>query len=345
MTNYDHRGSLAHIVDLVSTQKKIWLITGVGGFIGSHLLEALLSAGQIVRGLDNFSTGHRANIDDVRSYVGEAAWANFEFVQGDIRDPNTCLDACRGVDVVLHQAALGSVGMSLADPLQSHGVNVTGMLNVLEACRKMDARIVYAASSAAYGDCEDVPAVESKIGAALSPYGLGKHINELYAGIYCRAFGVQAIGLRYFNVFGPRQDPAGPYAAVIPRWIDALLGGGPVYVNGDGKITRDFCYVDNIVQANLKSAITDKNVSGQIFNVAGGEETSLNELFALLSEVVGAIGTGSVSPPIHRSAQPGEVLRSLADIGKTISFLDYTPEIGMAEGLRRTVEWYAMRQR
>ncbi|RYG75721.1 MAG: NAD-dependent epimerase/dehydratase family protein, partial [Alphaproteobacteria bacterium] len=285
--------------------------------------------------------GQRRNLDNVRTAVGAQAWAGFELIDGDVRDPDSCLSACRGVDVVLHQAALGSVGLSIDDPLYSHAVNVTGTVNMLQAVRETGARLVYAASSAAYGDCEDLPAREDRVGKALSPYGLGKYVNELYAGVFARNYGVEAIGLRYFNVYGPRQDPNGPYAAVIPKWIDAFFSRQTVFINGDGKSTRDFCYVQNVVKANLLAALSDKSLSGQVFNVAGGQETSLNDLYDILAADMRRRAIPASASATHREALPGEVRRSRADIELIRQKLGYEPEVDLLEGLSRTVNWFA----
>lgn len=332
--------SLPEILLRLERSPRRWLVTGCAGFIGSHLLQALLQAGQSVRGLDSFATGHKRNLEDVRRAVGDAAWAKFEFIEGDVRDPEVCLVAARAVDVVLHEAALGSVGLSIDDPLYSHAVNVTGTVNILNAVRASGARLVYAASSAAYGDCEDVPAKEDRIGRALSPYGLGKYINELYADVFARNYGVEAIGLRYFNVYGPRQDPNGPYAAVIPKWIDALFSGQPVFINGDGESTRDFCYVQNVVKANLLAALTETTGVGKVFNVAGGQETTLTNLYALLTDALQRRGVSVPAVAIYRDALPGEVRRSRADIGLIRKELGYQPEVTLLDGLNRTVDWF-----
>ena len=263
---------------------KTWLISGVAGFIGSNLLETLLDLDQFVVGLDNFATGHRRNLDEVRAIVRRDQWAKFRFTEGDIRSLDDCRQACEGVDYVLHQAALVSESRSVADPLSTNAANVTGFLNMLVAAR--DAKVksfIYAASSSAYGDHPGLPQVEEVVGKLLSPYGVTKYVNELYAAVFARCYGFGTIGLRYFNVFGPRQDPEGAYAAVIPKWTAAMLKGEEVFINGDGNTSRDFCYVDNAVQANLLAAATDNpRAINQIYNVAVGEQTTLNELYAEL---------------------------------------------------------------
>ncbi len=267
---------------------KTWLVTGVGGFIGSHLLETLLKLKQRVVGLDNFATGHQRNLDEVQTQVTPEQWANFQFIQGDIRQLSDCQKACDKVDYVLHQAALGSVPRSLADPIATNETNITGFLNMLVAAR--DAQVqsfTYAASSSTYGDHPALPKVEEKIGKPLSPYAVTKYVNELYADVFSRCFGFNTIGLRYFNVFGPRQDPNGAYAAVIPKWTNALLKGEQVYINGDGETSRDFCFVANVVQANLLAATEmDPDALNQIYNIALGDRTTLNELFHYLRDTL-----------------------------------------------------------
>jgi UDP-N-acetylglucosamine 4-epimerase len=265
-------------------QPRRWLVTGSAGFIGSHLVESLLALDQAVVGLDNFATGHRRNVDEVEAKLAPAQRARHRFIDGDIRDPGTCRDACRDIDVVLHQAALGSVPRSLADPVATNAANVDGFLNMLVAARDAGvARFVYAASSSTYGDHPGLPKVEDAIGRPLSPYAVTKLVNELYADVFARCYGLATVGLRYFNVFGERQDPEGAYAAVVPRWVRALLTGDEVAINGDGETSRDFCYVGNAVQANLLAAtINDAAAVNQIYNVAVDDRTSLNRLFELL---------------------------------------------------------------
>lgn len=323
-----------------------WLVTGCAGFIGSNLLEALLRQGQTVIGLDNFATGFQHNLDQVRDAVGGEAWARFRFIEGDIRDLETCRRACEGVDRVLHQAALGSVPRSIEDPITSHSTNVTGFLNMLVAARDAKVqRFVYAASSAAYGDWPGLPKVEDQIGRPLSPYGAGKYMNELYADVFGRNYGLEAIGLRYFNVFGPRQDPDGAYAAVIPKWIAAMLRGDAVYINGDGETARDFCFIDNVVQANLRSATTrNPEAVGQVYNVAVGDSTTLNQLFELLRSMLSRRDAGFSCPdPIHRDFRAGDVRFSRADIGKARRLLGFEPTVRARDGLERALEWYVNR--
>jgi UDP-N-acetylglucosamine 4-epimerase len=335
----------SQITEQLKASPKTWLVTGVAGFIGSSLLEALLKLGQRVVGLDNFATGYVHNLDDVKSAVGEAAWTNFSFIEGDIAHLETCREALQSVDFVLHQAALGSVPRSLDDPLASNRANVDGFLNMLTASKGAGVeRFVYAASSSTYGDHPGLPKVEDEIGKPLSPYAVTKYVDELYAEVFARAYGFKSIGLRYFNVFGPRQDPGGAYAAVIPRWIGELLGGERCTINGDGGISRDFCYIENVVQANILAATAGKEASGEVYNIAYGERTTLNELYVYIRDGVAALrpelGIGRLEP-IHGPSRPGDVLHSLADIGKAKRLLGYAPAYRVGEGLRETLEWFA----
>jgi UDP-N-acetylglucosamine/UDP-N-acetylgalactosamine 4-epimerase len=322
---------------------KTWLVTGVAGFIGSNLLEALLKLEQRVVGLDNLSTGKQENLQEVRALVSPAQWSRFRFVQGDIGDLTVCQGASAGADFVLHQAALGSVPRSMVDPLGCHQSNVTGFLNVLLAARDVRAkRFVYASSSAIYGDDPELPKVEAKIGKPLSPYAATKTINEVYADAFALAYGFPSIGLRYFNVFGQRQDPEGAYAAVIPKWIAALLKREPVHINGDGETSRDFCFIQNVVQANLLAATaTNAEAINQAYNVALGERTTLNELFALLQTALRR--TDSSLPdqkPVYRDFRPGDVRHSLADISKARRLLGYVPTHKIQQGLELAMDWY-----
>ncbi len=321
-----------------------WLITGCAGFIGSNLLEHLLKLNQTVVGLDNFSTGKQQNLDEVKSLVSTEQWARFSFVEGDICDPDTCQKVCAGVDFVLHQAALGSVPRSIADPLTSHASNVTGQLNMLVAARDQKVhRIVYAASSSTYGDHPGLPKVEDTIGKPLSPYAVTKYVNELYADVFARCYGSEAIGLRYFNVFGPRQDPDGAYAAVIPKWVAAMLKGEPIYINGTGETSRDFCYVKNVIQANILAATSEKEgAANQVYNVAVNVRTDLLQLFDLLRD-----GLAATRPeledlkPVHRDFRAGDVLHSQADVSKARELLGYVPTHTIEQGLAEALEWYA----
>ncbi len=320
-----------------------WLVTGVAGFIGSNLLETLLKLDQRVVGLDNFATGHRHNLDEVQSLVSPEQWARFTFIEGDIRDFHTCARACEGVDHVLHQAALGSVPRSLEDPLTTNGANIDGFLNMLVAAREAGVRrFVYAASSSTYGDHPDLPKVEERIGNPLSPYAVTKLVNELYAGVFARCYGFRTIGLRYFNIFGRRQDPNGAYAAVIPKWFAGLIRGETVYINGDGETSRDFCYIDNCVQANLLAAtVEDEAATDQVYNVAFGARTSLNELFRLVkARVARRHPEAAGAEPVHRDFRPGDVRHSLADIGKARRLLGYEPAYSLAQGLDEAAQWY-----
>lgn len=321
-----------------------WLVTGVAGFIGSNLLETLLREGQHVVGLDNFATGHLHNLDLVREAVGADAWARFSFIQGDIRDLATCRAACEGVAIVLHQAALGSVPRSLQDPITSNETNVSGFLNMLVASRDAGVgRFVYAASSSTYGDHPALPKVEDVIGKPLSPYAVTKYVNELYASVFGKAYGLQSVGLRYFNVFGPRQDPNGAYAAVIPKWAASILHEETVFINGDGETSRDFCFVDNAVQANVLAATAERpDAIGQVYNVAVGGQTSLNELHRLLVEKLTHACPGLLAlPAIHRDFRSGDVRHSRADISKARDRLGYFPQYQLSDGLDVAVRWYA----
>jgi UDP-N-acetylglucosamine/UDP-N-acetylgalactosamine 4-epimerase len=322
---------------------RTWLVTGVAGFIGSNLLEALLRLGQTVRGLDNFATGKRRNLDEVKSLVTTDQWARFTFVEGDIRDLAICRHACQGTDYVLHQAALGSVPRSIENPVASTEANVNGTLHVLIAARDQRVRrVVYASSSSVYGDHPVLPKVEAQIGQPLSPYAVTKRSNELYAEVFARCYALEVIGLRYFNVFGPRQDPDGPYAAVIPKWIAALLRNEPVQVNGDGTTSRDFCYVANVVQANLLAATTpNREALNQVYNVALGGRTTLNELFALLRDLLAPdFAAAQGRQPVYQDFRPGDVRHSLADISKAEARLGYAPTHPVAEGLKAALAWY-----
>jgi UDP-N-acetylglucosamine 4-epimerase len=323
-----------------------WLVTGCAGFIGSHLLEHLLENGQRVVGLDNFATGHRSNLDEVRSRVGEAAWHRHTFIEGSIVDPAVCRRACEGVDIVLHQAALGSVPRSIADPSATHAANATGFLNMLVAARAAGVRrFVYAGSSSTYGDHPALPKVEDVIGRPLSPYAVTKYLNELYADVFARAYGIATVGLRYFNVFGPRQDPEGPYAAVIPRWVSAMLAGEPCVINGDGETSRDFCYVTNVVQANLLAATTENPAAlNQVYNVAVSGRTTLNELHGFVRDALKTqVAVLDVPSPVYQAFRPGDVRHSQADIGKARKLLGYEPTHDISAGLADSIGWYVGR--
>jgi UDP-N-acetylglucosamine 4-epimerase len=327
----------------LAAQPKTWLVTGVAGFIGSHLLEALLKLDQRVIGLDNFSTGYQKNLEEVRALVGESRWARLQMVEGDICDAAACRRACEKVDFVLHQAALGSVPRSLADPISTHENNVTGFVNMAIAARDAGVkRFVFASSSAVYGDEPGSPKVEDKIGCPLSPYAATKIMNETYGRVFARAYDFSFVALRYFNVFGPRQDPEGAYAAVIPKWIAALLTREPIFINGDGETSRDFCYIENVVQANLLAATTNKpEAINQVYNVAVGERTTLNELLELLKLQLQAHNPAVLNQsPTYREFRPGDVRHSLADINKARCLLGYQPEYPIERGLELAMDWY-----
>ena len=328
----------------IRARPRTWLVTGVAGFIGSHLAEALLGLGQPVVGIDNFATGKRENLALLAGAAGEARMRNFRFIEGDIRSLDACRAACAGVEVVLHQAALGSVPRSIEDPLGTHAANVTGFLNMLLAARDAGvARFVYASSGAVYGDHPDLPKVEHRIGRAVSPYGLTKHVNELLAGVFQVCYGFNAIGMRYFNVFGPRQDPFGAYPSVIPAWIGAMLTGQPAYINGDGTAARDFAFIDNVVQANLLAAtVEDKAAQNQAYNIGHGDETTLLELFdKIRAGVAQRMPHLKNAKPVFREPRKGDLKYSRADIGKAKRLLGYQPELRITEGLQRTIDWYA----
>ena len=322
---------------------KTWCVTGVAGFIGSNLLEALLQSNQRVTGLDNFATGRRKNLDQVREAVSPEQWRRFKFLEGDIRRLEDCRRSLRGVQVVLHQAALGSVPRSVDDPLASNASNVTGFLNMLVAARDAGVgRFVYASSSSVYGDDSRLPKIETRTGHPLSPYAATKAMNEIYADVFARCYKMETIGLRYFNVFGPRQDPDGAYAAVIPKWIAAMIRNQTVYVNGDGKTSRDFCYIANVVQANLKAAATTRpGAVNQAYNVAVAGRTSLNELLRLLRErLLPRFPHLKNFQPVYRDFRAGDVRHTLADIGKARRLLGYRPDYGFEQGLDEALDWY-----
>jgi UDP-N-acetylglucosamine/UDP-N-acetylgalactosamine 4-epimerase len=328
--------------ELRSTPRR-WLVTGAAGFIGSNLVECLLRAGQEVVGLDNYSTGYERNLDEAKN---AARSGTLHTVTADIRDRAACEAAVAGVDIVLHQAALGSVPRSLAEPLTTHDANVTGFINVLDAARRAGvARFIYAASSSTYGDEPNLPKVEERIGNPLSPYAATKLANEIYASVYAGSFGFKATGLRYFNVFGPRQDPEGAYAAVIPKWVRAMLRGEEVVINGDGETSRDFCFVANAVQANIRAALAGEEVQGEVFNVAVGERTSLNQLFALIRDGLERHQVHYAREPVRGEFRAGDVRHSLADVGKAKRLLDYEPTHAIDQGITEALPWYIERFR
>ncbi len=322
---------------------RCWAITGVAGFIGSNLLEALLRLNQTVVGLDNFSTIDDRNLEQVRKLVGESRWKNFTFFKGDIRHLDDCQRVCDGADIVLHQAALGSVPRSIEDPLTTHASNIDGFLNMLRTAQLAGIeRFIYAASSSTYGDHPGLPKKEEIIGNPLSPYAVTKLVNELYAQVFDRVYRFKATGLRYFNVFGPRQNPEGAYAAVIPRWFGGLLKGKPIDINGDGETSRDFCYVDNVVQANILAACTERpEALGQVYNIAYAESTTLNQLYALIcAQLKQRTPDWAIPSPRYRDFRAGDVRHSLADIHKARQLLGYEPRFSVREGLEKAADWY-----
>lgn len=326
---------------LMPTEPKCWLVTGAAGFIGSNLVETLLKLDQEVRGLDNFATGHQHNLDEVQTQVSEEQWARFTFTEGDIRVPEHCATACDGVSYVLHQAALGSVPRSLEDPMTTNQANIDGFLNMLVAAR--DAKVdsfTYAASSSTYGDHPALPKKEDVIGNPLSPYAVTKLVNELYAEVFARSYGFECIGLRYFNVFGKRQDPEGAYAAVIPKWVAAMIKGENIYINGDGETSRDFCFVENAVQANIKAALAPKAARNNVYNVAVGHRTTLNELFNMLKVTLTECDVQYGLEPVYRDFRAGDVRHSLADVSKAEREFGYVPSHEVRGGLEEAIGWY-----
>ena len=335
MTKYQN------VKDELVRRPKVWLITGVAGFIGSNLLEHLLNLNQTVFGIDNFSTGYRSNLDEVKSTVSENQWSKFTFTEGDIRNLQDCQDLCNRVDYVLHQAALGSVPRSINDPIASNDSNINGFLNMLVASRDCNVKsFTYAASSSTYGDHPALPKVENNIGKPLSPYAVTKLVNELYADVFSKSYNFNSIGLRYFNVFGKRQNPNGAYAAVIPKWTSSIIQGDDIFINGDGSTSRDFCFVENAVQANLLAATAKNTSKNQIYNCAVGDRTTLNNLFDLIKNALIANGVDKIKSPIYREFRDGDVKHSQADISKAIKLLDYSPEWKIKDGINITMPWY-----
>jgi len=341
MTKYEQ------LQERLKDNQNTWLVTGVAGFIGSNLLEKLLILNQKVVGLDNFDTGYQHNIDqaiqDANNATGKDLSSNFRFIDGDIRDINDCKQACSGVDYVLHQAALGSVPRSIEDPINTNRANIDGFLNILVASKDANVkRFVYAASSSTYGDHPDLPKVEDKIGSPLSPYAVTKVVNELYASVFAKTYGFKVIGLRYFNIFGKRQNPNGAYAAVIPKWVSAILNNEDVFINGDGETSRDFCYIDNTVQINLLAATTDNDKAvDQVYNVALNDRTSLNTLYQMIEERLIQRTQGlEKKRPIYRDFRAGDVRHSLADISKAQQLLNYQPKYKIDKGLDESMDWY-----
>jgi len=345
MSNIERNAGWDQVCDSLLDSPKVWLITGVAGFIGSNLLEALLKLNQRVVGLDNFETGNLKNLEEVKTLVPASSWKNFHFIEGDIGEAQDC-EACfstrlEQVDYVLHQAALGSVPRSIKNPAATNRANVTGFLNVLIAARDACVRtFVYAASSSTYGDHQALPKVESVIGQPLSPYAVTKYVNELYASVFGRIYGMRTIGLRYFNVFGPRQDPNGAYAAVIPKWISSMLCQEPVYINGDGETSRDFCFVRNAVQANILAALASDEAVNNVYNIAFGERTTLTDLFFYIREQLGSQGVDYSLAPVYREFRSGDVRHSLADVSKGRNLLGYNPEISVRDGIKQAIGWY-----
>lgn len=323
-------------------EQHTWCVTGVAGFIGSNLLETLLKLNQKVVGLDNFSTGYQKNLDEVQSKVSLAQWANFEFIQGDIRNLDDCNKAVKDCDYVLHQAALGSVPRSIEDPILSNAVNVSGQLNMLVAARDANIKgFVYAASSSTYGDLPGLPKVEDKIGSPLSPYAVTKYVNELYGSVFETAYDFKSTGLRYFNVFGPRQDPQGAYAAVIPLWTAAIIAGDTLFINGDGETSRDFCFVDNAVQANILAALAQGEASGEVYNVACNARTSLNQLKDMIFSSLQKFDDDVQAPEVvYRDFRAGDIQHSQADIAKAEKLLGFEPSHQIGQGIDQAMPWY-----
>jgi UDP-N-acetylglucosamine/UDP-N-acetylgalactosamine 4-epimerase len=329
--------------EMLRHKPRSWLITGAAGFIGSNLIEHLLLLDQKIVGLDNLSQGKRENLSQVMESVSADQRARFKFVEGDIRDIDVCSKLSRGIDFVLHQAALGSVPRSLIDPLKFNDDNVSGTLNMLLAARECEVRrFVYATSSSVYGDNSALPKVEDAIGAPLSPYAVTKYVCELYAGVFSRCYGIETVGLRYFNVFGPRQDPNGAYAAVMPKWIAGMIQGNAIYINGTGETSRDFCFVENVVQANILAATTEKKEAiNQVYNIAVNTRTTLNQLFEmLLSRLAPYYAHLEEFKPTYRDFRPGDIMHSLADIEKARNLLGYQPTHTIEKGLDVYLEWY-----
>ncbi|WP_193834229.1 MULTISPECIES: NAD-dependent epimerase/dehydratase family protein [Pseudomonadota] len=329
------------VTDILVNEPKTWLITGVAGFIGSNLLETLLLLNQKVVGLDNFATGFQHNLDEVQSLITAEQWQRFTFIEGDIRNLTDCQTACTGVDYVLHQAALGSVPRSIADPINTNDTNISGFLNMLIAAR--DAKVAsftYAASSSTYGDHPALPKVEDAIGNPLSPYAVTKYVNELYADVFSRTYGFKTIGLRYFNIFGKRQTPDGAYAAVIPKWTAAMIAGDEVFINGDGDTSRDFNFIENAVQANILAATATEEAKNQVYNVAVGGRTTLNTLFSALKEHLSANGVSYTQDPVYRDFRAGDVRHSQADISKIQNALGYAPQFDIIQGIEKAMPWY-----
>ena len=325
----------------LETSPKTWLVTGCAGFIGSNLIETLLLLNQKVVGLDNFATGHQHNLDEVKSQVSQEQWKNFTFIEGDIRNSDDCIKAVNGIDYILHQAALGSVPRSIADPILTNSANITGFLNMLVAAKEANvSSFVYAASSSTYGDHPALPKVEENIGKPLSPYAVTKYVNELYADVFNKTYGLNTTGLRYFNVFGKRQDPDGAYAAVIPKWTAAMIEEQAIFVNGDGETSRDFCFIENAVQANILAATSEDSGKNQVYNVALGDRTTLNVLFESLKNALKLNGVDYQKSPEYRDFRAGDVRHSQADISKAQSMIGFEPEFKIQQGIDKAMPWY-----
>lgn len=330
-----------NLLETLRQNPKTWLVTGVAGFIGSNLLEHLLKLNQQVVGLDNFATGHQHNLDEVQSIATPEQWSRFRFVEGDIRNQADCEKACEGADYVLHQAALGSVPRSIKDPVTTNAANITGFLNMLVAARDAGVQsFTYAASSSTYGDHPALPKVEENIGKPLSPYAVTKYVNELYADVFAKTYDFNAIGLRYFNVFGKRQDPNGAYAAVVPKWTASMIQGDDVFINGDGETSRDFCFVENAVQANLLAATASAEAKNEVYNVAVDDRTTLNDLFHALQSALAENGKPYEQSPVYRDFRAGDVRHSQADISKAADNLGYAPEFRIMDGIAKAMPWY-----
>ncbi len=320
---------------------KTWLVTGVAGFIGSNLLETLLKLNQKVIGLDNFATGHQHNLDEVKNIVTEIQWSNFTFHNGDIRNYSDCEAAVKGADYILHQAALGSVPRSIADPIMTNSANITGFLNMLQAAKEQNVKsFTYAASSSTYGDHPALPKLEENIGNPLSPYAVTKYVNELYAAVFAKTYGFKSIGLRYFNVFGQRQDPNGAYAAVIPKWTAAMIQGDDVFINGDGETSRDFCFIENTVQMNILAATAPEESKDAVYNVAVGDRTTLNDLYSAIKTALSENEVSVKGELIYRDFRAGDVRHSQADVSKAEKALGYQPEFRILEGISKAMPWY-----
>lgn len=331
------------VIESLKTTQKVWLVTGCAGFIGSNIIEFLLHHNQKVVGLDNFSTGYQHNIDSVLAIVGEDKAKNFDFIEADTWDLESCIEACKGVDIVLHQAALGSVPRSIADPITSNQSNITGFLNMLVASKDMGVeRFVYASSSSVYGDSPELPKVEKRTGRLLSPYAVMKMSNELYADVFYKTYGLETIGLRYFNVYGRRQDPKGAYSAVIPKWVSSLLNKKEIFINGDGETSRDFTYIDNVIQMNILAGLTPNKASfGEAFNVAVGGRNTLNELYKIITQNLSQeIEDFKPSKPIYREFRDGDIRHSNADITKAKTIVGYEPTHDIYQGMREAIRWY-----